>query len=104
MTDFLLFGVVALRAIVELLVWLIIGRAVLRLIAGKAASGNPIVRIFDVVLNPPRVLAGHLWPATGAVGREWLLFGLLVLLWLGLGLGKGWLQSSNALVRISLLQ
>ena len=104
MTGLLLFGVVALRAIIELLVWLIIGRAVLRLIAGQAAVGNPIIRIFDVVLDPPRALAGRLWPAAGAVGREWFLLGLLVLLWLGLGLGKGWLQSSNALVRISLLQ
>lgn len=104
MTELLLFGVVALRAIIELLVWLMIGRAVLRLIAGRGAPGNPIVRIFDVVLKPPQALAGRLWPAAGAVGREWWLFGLLVLLWLGLGLGKGWLQSSNALVRISLLQ
>ena len=104
MTGLLLFGVVALRAMIELLVWLMIGRAVLRLIAGRGAAGNPIVRIFDIVLNPPRALAGRLWPAAGAVGREWLLCGLLVLLWLGLGLGKGWLQSSNALVRISLLQ
>ena len=104
MTGLLLFGVMALRAIIELLVWLIIGRAVLRLIAGRPAASNPIVRIFDVVLGPPRALVGRLWPAAGGAGREWFLLGLLVLLWLGLGLGKGWLQSSNALVRISLLQ
>lgn len=104
MTELLMFVAVALRAIIELLVWLIIGRVLLRLIAGRAAGENPIVQIFDVVLDPPRAWVGRLWPGIRPAGREWLLFSLLMLLWLGLGLGKGWLQSSSALVRISLLQ
>ena len=91
MTSVPLFVLVAFRAVIELIVWLIVGRAVLALLAGGARANNPILRLFDVVLDPPRALASRLTPGTSFAGREWLLFGLLLSLWLALGLGKWWL-------------
>lgn len=91
MTAVLLFVVVALRALIELIVWLIIGRAVLALLAGRAGADNAILRLFDMVLSPPRALLTRLWPGAGFVARELLLFGLLLSLWLGLAIAKWWL-------------
>ena len=91
MTPILIFVLVALRAIIELIVWLIVGRAALMLLAGGASANNPIIRLFDVVLKPPRVLAARLTPGASFAGREWVLFGLLLSLCLALGLGKWWL-------------
>ena len=50
MTPILIFVLVALRAIIELIGWLIGGRAALMLLAGGASANNPIIRLFDVVL------------------------------------------------------
>lgn len=91
MTSALLLMLVAVRAIVELILWLIVGRAALRLLAGSAAADNVVLRLFDIVLGPPRKLVARLWPGAGFPGREWLLFGLLISVWLALGVGKWWL-------------
>ena len=91
MTSALLFVLVAARAVIELVVWLMIGRVALALLAGRAGADNTILRLFDIVLNPPRGLVSRLWPSASFVAREWLLFGLLFSLWLVLGLGKWWL-------------
>lgn len=91
MTPALLFLIVALRAVIELLAWLIVGRAALAFLAGRAGADNTILRLFDIVLQPPRALVARLCPAAGFAGREWRLFGLLLSFWLVLGLGKWWL-------------
>jgi hypothetical protein len=91
MTAALLLMVVVSRAIIELILWLIVGRTALRLLAGSAAADNVVLQLFDIILGPPRTLIARLWPGTGFTAREWLLFGLLLSLWLVLGVGKWWL-------------
>lgn len=91
MTSALLFIVVALRAIIELIVWLMIGRAVLALLAGQAGKDNAVLRLFDTILQPPRTLLGKLWPGGGFAARELLLFFVLLSLWLSLAVAKWWL-------------
>lgn len=89
--DVLLFVVVSLRAIIELVVWLMIGRAFLRLLAGRGEADNAVLRLFDLILKPPRALMRRVWPTGGFVARELLLAGLLVSLWLSLAVAKWWL-------------
>lgn len=91
MVQTVLFAVVALRAVIELVVWVMMGRAVLHLLAGRASADNAVLRLFDLFLGPPRVLLGKLWPKAGFVARESLLLGLLIAIWLGLGMAKWWL-------------
>ncbi len=91
MTPALLFVLVLLRGVMELIIWLIVGRAVLRLLAGPTGDNNVILRLFDVVLNAPRTLVTRVIPGVGFAGREWVLFGLLISLWLALGMAKWWL-------------
>ena len=59
MTSALLFVLVAARAVIELVVWLMIGRVALALLAGRAGADNTILRLFDIVLNPPRGLVSR---------------------------------------------
>ena len=82
------FVVIALRAIIELVVWLLLGRWILMALAGQSAGNNAVLHLFDLLLRPPRRLMARLWPGGGG-GRAdiALLFGLL-LLWLLLGLVK----------------
>lgn len=91
MTSGALFALVALRAVIELIVWIVVGRALLALLAGQAGKGNAVLRLFDTILQPPRSLIGKLWPGGGFAAREILLFFALLSLWLALGLGKWWL-------------
>lgn len=91
MTQAVLFVVVALRAVIELVVWVILGRAMLRLLAGRGGSDNTVLRLFDFFLAPLRALLGKLWPKAGFASRECLLLGLLISFWLGLGVAKWWL-------------
>ena len=93
MTQALLFVVVALRALIELVVWVIVGRAVLRLLAGRAGADNMVLWLFDLFLGPPRALLGKLWPQASFVASECLLLGLLISFWLGLGVAKWGLQA-----------
>ena len=87
MTAAILFIVVALRAVIELVVWLLLGRWVLGALAGQAASHNAVLRLFDLLLRPPRRLMVRLWPRAGGRGDLTLLLSSL-LIWLLLGLMK----------------
>ena len=86
-----LFLLVSLRAVIELIVWVMIGRLILRLLAGRAAPDNAVLCLFDGFLRPPRALVLRLLPGASIALRDGLLFLLLLSLWLGLGVGKWWL-------------
>ncbi len=93
MVSTLLFVIVALRALIELVVWVMVGRAILRALAGRAGADNVILRLFDTILRPPRKLVAAVLPRASFAARELLLFCLLVSLWLSLAVGKWWLLS-----------
>ena len=83
-----IFAVVACRALIELLFWVLIGRSVLALLAGRVSSNNTVLGLFDIVLRPPRALVARLLPGAMRSVRDLVLGALLVLLWLGLALVK----------------
>lgn len=87
----MLFLVIILRAIIESVFWLLVGRTLLSLLAGKRGSDNAILGFFDACLKPPRMLFGWLFPRCGGAMRDIGLFVGLVFLWIGLGLCKWWL-------------
>lgn len=91
MVGTVLFLLVSLRAVIELVVWVMIGRLILRLLAGRAAMDNAVLRLFDGFLRPPRALVQRLLPRVSIAWRDGLLFLLLLSLWLSLGVGKWWL-------------
>ena len=91
MQDILLFAVVALRALIELVIWVMLGRALLSFLAGRRASDNTILGFFDVLLKPPRAAVSILLPGLRPLSRDSLLLGILVLVWLALALCKAWL-------------
>lgn len=87
MFDFLL-G--ALRAIVEMLGYCLLGQAFLYLLAGKKRQGNPIYQLLSLITRPPRKLCARLLP-NGSSGMlvGMFSFAILVVLWLGLA----WLRN-----------
>ena len=88
-----MFVIVACRGLIELLFWLLIGRSVLALLAGRTSSNNTVLWLFDVVLRPPRTLIARLSPEATQPVRDLVLGVLLMLLWLGLALVKQGLPS-----------
>ena len=91
MVTAILFLIVALRAVIELVFWVLAGRTVLALMAGRHGSDNAILCIFDACLKPPRALMAKLLPEARRPLRDIGLFVGLVLLWIGLAFGKWWL-------------
>lgn len=91
MSGVALFLVVSLRALIELVFWVLLGRAVLGLLAGRRAEGNVILSFFDVLLTPPRGAVARLFPSLQPMARDGLLAVLLVLIWVALALCKAWL-------------
>ena len=91
MMSSLLFVLIALRAMIDLVAWVLMGRLALRLLAGRAGQDNAVLGLFDAFLNPPRALLIKLMPHESLLVRDGLLFLLLVSLWLALGVGKWWL-------------
>lgn len=79
---------IAIRATLELVLWLIMGRSALAILAGRHAAGNSVLRMFDFLLRPVRVVSNWLMPHCSYLKREWLSFFLVLLLWFGLGIGK----------------
>ena len=88
MTAAVIFIVIALRAVIELVVWLLLGRWVLGALAGRAASHNAVLRLFDLLLRPPRRLMARLLPGEGGRRADLALLLGLLLIWLLLGLVK----------------
>ncbi|MBU3657333.1 MAG: hypothetical protein FGM35_04795 [Rhodocyclaceae bacterium] len=112
MSGIALFLVVSFRALIELVIWVLLGRAVLSLLAGRRAGDNTILVFFDVLLGPPRRLVSRLMPGLQPLMRDGLLLLVLAVAWVGLAFCKAWLildqsqglQSAACFVRISLLQ
>lgn len=91
MNSVALFLVVSLRGLIELVLWVLLGRAVLRLLAGRRADENVILAFFDLLLRPPRAAMSSLLPGMQPLVRDSLLVALLVLIWLALAFCKTWL-------------
>lgn len=81
----LLFLLGALRAIVEMLGYCLLGQAVLYLLAGNKRAANPIYQLLSLITRPPRQLCARLLPAgTSSLRVASLCFAILVVLWIGL--------------------
>lgn len=80
--------IVAIRGLLELVIWLIIGRTVLAVLAGRYGSDNPVIRMFDFLLKPVRACSDRLMPGFAAHLKDAVMFMLLLLIWLGLGVAK----------------
>ena len=80
--------IVAIRGLLELVIWLIIGRTVLAVLAGRYGSDNPVIRMFDFLLKPVRACSDRLMPGFAAHLKDAVMFMMLLLIWLGLGVAK----------------
>ena len=80
--------IIALRGLLELVLWLMIGRSVLLLLAGRYGADNAVIRMFDFLLRPVRACSTRLMPGLSVCRRDTISFMLLLLVWLGLGLAK----------------
>lgn len=75
----------ALRAIVEMLGYCLLGQAFLYILAGRQRAGNPVYQLLSLITRPPRRLCARFMPADSSgplVGS--LCFAVLVVLWFGL--------------------
>ena len=79
---------ILLRGVLELVLWLMIGRRLLLVFVGRQGQVNAVVQIFDLLLTPVRAAAGWLMPGLPQCRRDLLAFVLLLVVWMGLGLGK----------------
>lgn len=80
--------IVAIRGLLELVLWLLIGRTVLVVLAGRYGSENPVIRMFDFLLKPVRACSDTLMPTLKGRVKDAVMFMLLLLIWLGLGVAK----------------
>ncbi len=87
-------GVVALRGLLELVLWLFVGRRVLVLLAGSPGDRNGVLRMFDFLLRPVRAVADRLLARIPLCRRDLVSFLLLLILWFGLGVSKFFLAAS----------
>ncbi|AXS80185.1 hypothetical protein [Dechloromonas sp. HYN0024] len=80
-----LFLIGALRAIVEMLGWCLLGQGVLYVIAGRKRADNRIYQLFALITSPPRRLLAMLMPGTASpVLIGCITFVVVLMLWLGL--------------------
>lgn len=86
--------VVAIRGLIELVLWLLIGRKVLVVLAGRYGSENAVVRMFDFLLKPVRASSNRLMPGFSGNLKDAVIFLMLLLIWLGLGVAKLGLMTS----------
>jgi hypothetical protein len=84
----LLAFIVAIRGLLELVLWLLIGRMVLAVLAGRSGSENAVIRMFDFLLKPVRASSDALMPGFSGNVKDAVMFILLLLIWLGLGVAK----------------
>ena len=85
--------IIALRSLLELVLWLMVGRSVLLLLAGRHGSDNAVIRMFDFLLRPVRACSGRLMPGLAACRRDTICFLFLLFIWLALGVAKLFLAS-----------
>lgn len=81
------FAISALRAVIELIGWCLLGQGVLALLAGRGRQGNPIYRLFDLITRPPRhAVAGMLGRSPDSLLVGMLTLVLLFAVWVGLAI------------------
>ncbi len=80
--------IVAIRGLLELVLWLLIGRTALLLLAGRYGADNAVIRMFDFLLKPVRACSDRLMPTVSGAVKDAVIFILLLLIWLGLGVAK----------------
>lgn len=83
-----MFAISALRSLIELLLFVMLGRSILRLLAGRAAANNAVLRLFDLILAPPRSALSRLMPRSSLFLKDLILSSVLLGAWLGLALLK----------------
>jgi hypothetical protein len=77
-----------LRATIELVLWLMVGKSLLGLLAGSQRHSNPVFRLFVFLLRPVSWL-GEFWLAWVAPRfRDAINFAIFASLWLVLGIVK----------------
>lgn len=81
-------AIVAARGVLELVLWLFLGRFMLNILSGKYGVDNAVMRMFDFLLRPVRASAVWLMPSWPARRRDVVSFTLVLLVWLGLGMAK----------------
>jgi len=66
-----------------------LGQGALYLITGRKRGNNRIYQLFDLITRPPRQLVARLIPGTPSAAAVGILtFVILLLLWIGLALGR----------------
>jgi len=77
-----------LRATIELVLWLMIGKSLLGFLAGTQRYSNPVFRLFVFLLRPVSWF-GEFWLARVSPRfRDAITFVIFVTLWLVLGIVK----------------
>jgi cobalamin biosynthesis protein CobD/CbiB len=86
----LAFLLAASRAIVEMLLYCLLGQALLYLLAGQRRAANPIYQLLALITRAPRQICARVLP-TSSSGRlvGAVCFTILVVLWLFLS----WLRN-----------
>lgn len=77
----------ALRAVIELIGWCLLGQGVLAVLAGKRRHDNAIYRLFELITRPPRIGVATL--ARRPVDSPFVAVGCFVILfifWIGLAI------------------
>ena len=81
-------AIVAARGVLELVLWLLLGRFILVILAGRYGVDNAVIRMFDFLLRPVRASATWLMPTWQPGWRDAACFTFCLLSWLGLGMAK----------------
>ncbi len=80
------FVISALRAMLEVFAWCLLGQGALCLFLGKSRAGNPIYAIFAITTAPILRRLARLFPWLSKPGLGMLALLLSFFLWIGLAL------------------
>ncbi len=83
----LVFALGAMRAILEMLAYSLLGQGMLYLLVGDKRNSNPVYQLFSLLTRHPRMLVEKILPSTcSALLVGAITFFILLGLWLGLAL------------------
>lgn len=74
----------ALRAVIEMLLWCLLGQGALYVLAGQGRASNRIYQLFDLITAPPRRLVALILRGSTQQTIGLACFAILLVLWLGL--------------------
>lgn len=81
----LVFTLGAMRAIIEMLGYSLLGKGALYLLVGNKRDGNPVYQLFSLLTRHPRMLVARILPRTcSELVLDAMTFLILLVLWLGL--------------------